>query len=398
MHNELFDFLIIRYGEIGLKSKKVRRKLENTLVNRIRQVLQRKNISYEKLQLLPTRGRLFLHIKDIAKASEELRKCFGIVSFSPSFQVSSNKNEICDGALKLAESIFKDKETFAVRTKRVGKHPYSSQDISVEVGAHLLENYSDRQISVNLSKPDHTIHIEIRDAKAFIFNQIDRGLAGLPYGSQGTLVALISGGIDSPVASWLMMKRGCDIIPLYCDLNPFTTEAANERVVKGLRQLFEYSPYRKVSLYISPHGPILEKVREFIPLKLNCLFCKRIMYRIAEKLANKVKAKGIVTGENLGQVASQTLDNLYVLNQATNLPVFRPLIGFDKSEIIELSEKLGLYSSSIMKAPGCSAVPQYPETHGILEDILKIEKEHEIQELIDEGFQNIKEMKISLYP
>ena len=398
MQQELFNFFIIRYGEIGLKSKKVRRKLESNLSNRIQQMLQREKIAFDKLKLFPTRGRLFLYTHEMSSASEILRKCFGIVSFSSAFQVSSEKKVIYEAALKLAEAILKMDETFAIRTRRVGQHPFSSQDISAEVGAFILQNLGDRNISVNLSNPDHTIYIEIRDQNTFLYNQIIPGVAGLPYGSQGKLVSLFSGGIDSPVASWLMMKRGCDIIPLYCDLNPYITDAAYKRVVQVIRKLFIYSPYKQITLYCAPHGHYLQKIREFIPPKFTCLFCKRAMYRLAEKLAIKLNPKGVVTGENLGQVASQTLDNLYVLNQSVRIPVFRPLIGFEKNETMNLSQKVGLYSSSIMKVPNCAAVPQYPETHGNLEKILEIEKENEIETLIDEEFQNIKTIKLSLFP
>ncbi|NVM52997.1 MAG: tRNA 4-thiouridine(8) synthase ThiI [Candidatus Helarchaeota archaeon] len=398
MQEEFFNLLLIRYGEIGLKSKKVRRKLENLLTNRIQQMLQRKQISYEKLKLFPTRGRLFLYTSDIAKASEELKNCFGIVSISPAFQVSSDRKEIRDAALKLADPNLKMNDTFAIKTRRVGNHSFTSQDISTEVGAFILENLAERKISVNLTNPMHTINIEIRDQNCFLFNQTLQGFAGLPYGSQGKLISLISGGIDSPVASWLIMKRGCDIFPLYCDNTPFTTSAAYERVTKVLRELFKYSPYKQITFFSAPHGHTLERIKEVVPPKLTCIFCKRTMYKVAERLAHRLNAKGIVTGENLGQVASQTLDNLYVLNQSVKIPIFRPLIGFEKNETMNLSRKLGLYSSSIMQVPSCSAVPQYPETHGTLEKILDIEKENEIDKLVDEEFQGIKEIKLTLIP
>ncbi|NVM27579.1 MAG: tRNA 4-thiouridine(8) synthase ThiI [Candidatus Helarchaeota archaeon] len=398
MQQELFDLILIRYGEIGLKSKKVRRRLEDLLTNRIQKMLQRKQIPYEQLKLFPTRGRLFLYTSDMAKASEELIKCFGIVSISPAIQVSSDKQEIREAALKLAEANFGVNATFGIKTKRVGQHAFSSRDISADVGAFILEKLAERKISVDLSNPMHAINIEIRDKNAFLFNQTIQGVAGLPYGSQGSLISLFSGGIDSPVASWLMMKRGCNIFPLYCDNTPYSTPAAYKRVIKVLEQLFIFSPYKQITFYSTPHGQTLEQIKEVVPPKLTCIFCKRTMYKVAERLAERLKAKGIVTGENLGQVASQTLDNLFVLNQATKIPVFRPLIGFDKVETMNLSQKLGLYSSSIMQVPGCGAVPQYPETHGTLERILEIEQEINIDKMIDEELKEIKEIKLPINP
>lgn len=397
MKGDLFKFLIIRYGEIGLKSTKVRRKLENILINRITGMLQRKNIPYENIKLFPTRGRIFLYTQDLIAAVEELKKCFGIVSLSPAFQVLSDRKAIQEATLKLAKANLKMNDTFAIRTKRVGQHPFSSQDISAEAGAFILKNLAEQKISVNLSNPNHIINIEIRDKNAFLFNQIIRGISGLPYGSQGKLISLISGGIDSPIASWLMMKRGCNIIPLFCDLTPYTDDSAYKRLIQVLRNLFEYSPFKQVTLYRTSHGIILKQIKELIPPKLTCIFCKRIMYKIAEKLAERLNAKGIVTGENLGQVASQTLDNLYILNQATKIPVFRPLIGFDKTETIKLSKSLGLYSSSIIQTLSCMAVPKYPETHGILKKILEIEDENQFDKLINDVFQKIEQIKLKLY-
>lgn len=397
MQNKLFKLLIIRYGEIALKSNQVRRQLENILARCIEETLNRQNISH-KIQILPTRGRIFLYTDHLNAAIGVLKNCFGIVSLSPSFQINTDRKEIREAAIKLADIDLKEGNTFAVRTKRVGEHTFSSQDISSEVGTYILDQLTNRGITVNLTNPDHTFHIEIRDKKTYLFREIIPGLAGLPYGSQGKLISLISGGIDSPVATWLMMKRGCDIFPLYCDLSPFNTNAANRRVVEVLQKLFYYSPYQQITLYCAPHGHTLNQIKEVIPPKLTCLFCKRTMYKVAKKLANQLNAKGVVTGENLGQVASQTLDNLYILNQSIELPVFRPLIGFDKADTMNLSKKLGLYLSSIMKVPSCGAVPQYPETHGRLEEIIKIEQENSFDKLIDEEFKNIKKIQLRIVP
>jgi len=392
----LFTTLLIRYGEIGLKSTKVRRRLENILINRIKKMLERKNISYTSLKLLPTRGRIYLYTQDLFSSAQELKKCFGIVSFSPAFQVSSERELIREAALKLAETSLKMNDSFAIRTKRSGQHPFTSQEISADIGAFILKNLADRGISVDLTKPDQTIYIEIRDKNTYLFNKIIYGAGGLPYGSQGNLISLLSGGIDSPIATWLMMKRGCNIIPLFCDLTPFTDDSVKNRVKQVVRNLFEYSPFKQITLYCTPHGIILRKIKEFIPPKFTCIFCKRLMYKIAEKLAKRFNAKGVVTGENLGQVASQTLENLFVLNQSIKIPVFRPLIGLDKTEIIDLSRKIGLYQSSIMPATSCTAVPQYPETHGNLEKIIEIEVENKFQELVNEAFKAIREIKISI--
>jgi thiamine biosynthesis protein ThiI len=396
MQSSLFNLLIIRYGEIGLKSAKVRRRLEHLLSRRIKQMLERRKIEYDELKLFPTRGRLFLYTSNISSAIEELKKCFGIVSISPAFKVTNERKKICEAALKLAENNFNLNDTFAIRTRRVGAHPFSSQDISAEVGSFILNKFGEKRISVNLSNPKHIFYIEIRDKDTFLFKDIIQGSGGLPYGSQGKLISLISGGIDSPIATWLMMKRGCHIIPLFCDLTPYATRAAYDRLIHVLQKLFQFTPFKHITLYRVPHGYVLQQIKEFIPAKFTCIFCKRIMYQIAEKLAVQLNAKGIVTGNNLGQVASQTLDNLYILNQAVKIPVFQPIIGFDKKETIDLSKNLELYSESTMPVPSCTAVPEYPETHGQLEKFLEIEMEHDFSTLIDDAFQKLETIQIPI--
>ncbi|TFG05855.1 MAG: tRNA 4-thiouridine(8) synthase ThiI [Promethearchaeota archaeon] len=393
-----FEFLLIRYGEMSLKSYKVRRKLEDILINRIQQMMRRKNVPFQSIKLHPARGRFFLYTRHLDAAMEELQKCFGIISMSPAFKVPAERKLICEASLKLAEKGIVLNQSFAVKTKRVGQHSFSSQDISAEIGAYLLDNLKDRGISVNLSNPDYTLYIEIRDKDVYIFDKIIPGIAGLPYGSQGKLISLHSGGIDSPVSAWFMMKRGCDIFPLYCDLHPYTDDASYERVIQTLQKIFLYSPYSHFTFYMAPHGEALEKIKDIIPPKLTCIFCKRIMYKIAQKLASQLGAQGLTSGENLGQVASQTLDNLFVLNQAISIPIYRPLIGFDKNEIIDLSKRIGVYESSILPVTSCGAVPQYPETHGVLNDILQIEKRNQIDKIVEDEFHGIKQIKISVIP
>jgi thiamine biosynthesis protein ThiI len=361
-------------------------------------MVERRDLSYEHIKLHPTRGRIFLYTDDISNALIELTKCFGIISSSPAVKVPSQRQSICQVALKLAKQTFTDHHSFAVRTKRVGQHPFTSQEIAAEVGAYLLQNLDKKGLFVDLNNPHHTLHIEIRDKEAFLFNEIIPGPAGMPYGSQGKVISLFSGGIDSPVATWFMMKRGCDVIPLFCDLDPFTTPASEKRTLEVLQKLYLYSPYRQLKVYIVPHGVLLQKISQKIPPKFTCLFCKRAMYKIASKLADSLGAKAIITGENLAQVASQTLDNLYVLDQATNIPIFRPLIGFEKNQTIKLSQTLGFYETSIQQVPSCAACPQYPETHGRLEDILTIERDLNLDSLLNEELQNLHTINLEISP
>jgi thiamine biosynthesis protein ThiI len=228
---------------------------------------------------------------------------------------------------------------------------------------------------VDLDRPDLELHIEIRGDACYLFTEVIPGAGGLPPGVEGSLVALVSGGIDSPVAAWMMMKRGCRILPVYVALEGFLGEDARsraEQVVEGLRS---YQP--DIRLRVIPDS-FLACAREELARggleKFTCLVCKRRMYRIAAAVARAEGAKGIVTGESLGQVASQTLGNLLVLDDAAELPVYRPLIGLDKEEITRIARRIGTFAPSTEPAGGCRAVPKKPSTGAALEKIREIEE------------------------
>jgi thiamine biosynthesis protein ThiI len=267
-------------------------------------------------------------------------------------------------------------KTFALRIKRVGKHDFSSNDKAIELGDVVRKAFP--HLKVNLAAPDVEIHVEIRQDECYLYDTVIKGVGGLPLGVEGTLVALVSGGIDSPVAAWMMMKRGCRIVPIFVALDTFLDEtvlARAERVVEILRQ---YQPDIQLRVI---HDPYLAAAKKELirhrQEKYTCLFCKRRMYRIAEKVAQEVGAKGIVNGESLGQVASQTLDNLVVLSDAATIPIYRPLIGFDKADTIVLAREIGTFEESTSKATGCKAVPTGPSTKAQLAEILEMERKME---------------------
>jgi thiamine biosynthesis protein ThiI len=227
---------------------------------------------------------------------------------------------------------------------------------------------------VDLDRPDLELHVEIREGDCYLFTEVIQGTGGLPLGVEGSLVALVSGGIDSPVAAWMMMKRGCRIIPIYVALESFLDDDARARAEKVVEVLRVYQP--DIRLQVIPDSFLACAKKELARWdleKYTCLICKRRMYRIAGAVAREKGAKGIVTGESLGQVASQTLDNLFVLNDAVDLPVYRPLIGLDKEEIIRIAREIGTFGSSTVQVKGCQAVPKKPSTSAVLEKIREIE-------------------------
>ena len=357
---------LVRYSEIFLKSDPVRRQWERVLIQNIRLVMP-------SLKIKSERGRIWL---TGAVEPEKLRHVFGIVSFSEVEHVPH------DVPLETALIEYgrahglPAAKTFALRIKRVGKHSFSSNDKAIELGDVIRKAFP--HLKVNLATPDVEIHVEIRQDECYLYDTVLKGAGGLPLGVEGTLVALVSGGIDSPVAAWMMMKRGCKIVPIFVALDTFLDEtvlARAERVVEVLRK---YQPDIRLRVihdsYLAAAKKELIKNRQE---KYTCLFCKRRMYRIAESVAKEIGAKGVVNGESLGQVASQTLDNLVVLSDAATIPVYRPLIGFDKADAIVLAREIGTFEESTSSATGCGAVPKGPSTKAHLEEILEMERQME---------------------
>jgi thiamine biosynthesis protein ThiI len=356
-----YNLFIVRYSEIFLKSEPVRRAWENALLDAIRKANPEVVIARE-------RGRIWLSgVLD----PESLQYIFGIVSFSPCVHVPLS--DLNEAVLRYAASIeIGRSSSFSVRVRRVGKHTFSSQEKAAELGGTILERYP--HLKVDLTRPDQQIRVEIRDQQCYLYHEKIAGAGGIPQGVEGSLVSLMSGGIDSPVASWMMMKRGCRIIPVYIALESFLDEKSLERCRAVVSVLQRFQPGMELIVihdaYLACAKPELKK-RGFE--KYTCLFCKRRMYRIAEKIAREQGARGIVTGEALGQVASQTLDNLEVLSEAVKIPIYRPLIAYDKEEAIRVAKKIGTFEVSIMKTGGCRAVPDIPSTKGRLEKVHELE-------------------------
>ena len=354
---------LVRYGEIFLKSDYVRRQWEKALVRNIREVLPGCKVRSE-------RGRIWV---EGPVDPDRLRRVFGIVSFSP---VTRCRLDDLDRALlSLAgERGAGSLRTFAIRIRRVGTHPFSSQEKAAGLGNLVRGRFPN--LGVDLDRPDLELHVEIRGDTCYLFTGVIPGAGGLPLGVEGSLVALVSGGIDSPVAAWMMMKRGCRIVPVYVALEGFLGEDARVRAENVVEVLGMYQPGIRLRVVPDPYLACAKEqlVRERLE-RFTCLICKRRMYRIAGAVAREAGAKGIVTGESLGQVASQTLGNLMVLDDAAAIPVYRPLIGLDKEEITRIARGIGTFSPSTEHAEGCRAVPQKPSTSADLEKIREIERE-----------------------
>jgi len=308
------------------------------------------------------------------------------VSLSPCYHLeTSDIKEIQKFCEKNYKKWIGKNQTFAVRATRTGKHPYTSKDLEKSVGDVI-----DRKVRLN--KPGVEVFVEVRDDNSYVYTEKIQAAGGLPLGTAGKVVCLISGGFDSAVAAWLMMKRGCRIVTLYADTVPYTDRRALKRFLEVMKVLQSWAVGYKIPIFTFEHGNNLKYFIKNSPRNLTCILCKRMMYRVANELAKKIGAMVIVTGETLGEVASQTLDNLLVLDQASDLPVFRPLIGNDKEDNMELARKVGTYEKSCMKVRPCEAVPIKPRTKSNLEEITKAENKLDIDKALKESMKNIKQI------
>ena len=389
-----FDSVIVRFGgEIGIKGKWTRRTYEKLLLKNMKKALKHHSVPYDRI--IHKGGRMYIETENAQETASKLTQIFGVSSVSPAFETSSGINEIVQKAVELANKTLKSGNSFAVRCHRVGEHPYSSMDVCEKAGKQILANLKNRNIKVDLRNPQFVVSVEVRDDCAYVYAETLRGVDGFPLGSQSKALCLLSGGVDSAVACWLVMKRGCPIIPAHFDIAPFTDEGAKVNAFDVARKLFEWSTGFSRKIYVVPHGKNLETFVNHSPRKLTCILCKRMMYRVAERIAETEKSEGIVTGESIGEQASQTLRNLRVIDEAaTKYPVHRPLLGFNKLETEELAKKIGTFEVSTRKTEGCRAAPRKPATKARLEIVRKAEEELDIKGMIQESIREARTVMV----
>ena len=381
-----YDLIIARYGEIGIKSSKVRSRFERKLVKNIKATFECK---VERNQ-----GRIFIYPKDFDEAIEKLNRVFGIVSYSPAVSTHSTYDEI-DKTLTsyaeelISENILDENTKFAIKCRRVGTHDFSSQEMAAHSGG-VVRNVV--QAPVDLSNPDLTIFVEVRQDDTYIFHEKIKGPGGLPLGTQGKVVCLVSSGIDSPVAAYLMMKRGCEVIALHCNNDPFSGPKVTENFNLLIDRLDKYANGAPIKRRVVDYGEYLTVAKQKAPEKMTCVLCKSGMYRIAERLAQKLGADAIVDGSSLGQVASQTLPNILATRYGVDMPVLSPLIGLDKKEITDIAVNIGTFEISKLDDGGCSAVPRYPETNADLDRVKQACEDMNQEIEIEKAFDNIRRL------
>jgi thiamine biosynthesis protein ThiI len=364
--------IIVRYGELALKSEKVRRRFERQLIGNIELSLRGL-----KHRIRRERGRIFIDTGS-AKALNKLTSVPGIVSVSIASKTNAALDVISKAAVDIAKRTLGKSQTFAVRANRIGTHDFSSKEVNEMVGSAILRAVHGSK--VNLSRPDRTIFVEVRGSDAYVFAEKRAGVGGLPVGTQGKVVALLSYGIDGPVVTYLMMKRGCMVFPIFFYNESHMDKCTLDRAVAIAKKLADFYP--KLELRVVPFGEILREFIEKAPRGLTCVLCKRVMLRIANIIAEQAGAEAIATGESLGQVAGQTLANLMVIDNASKLLVLRPLIGMNKMEIERIARSISTFDVSIRSAAECSAVPPYPKTYTNLEKVLEAESRIDIAAMI----------------
>ena len=378
------EVILIKYGELALKGDN-RAFFENKLVRNIKEALK----NFDGVKVEKTHGRIYVETSNNAKeAIDKLKKVFGIVGITIAKKVELDLNAIYDSAIEIMRH--HSNKSFKVETRRPNKSfPYESIELSRMIGSEILKNIDG--VHVDVHNPDVVLNVEIRE-KAYLYSDTVDGIGGMPIGTNGKAVVLLSGGIDSPVAAWMMMKRGVEVEAVYFHSPPYTQERAKDKVIDLCKKLSEYG--QDVYLHVVNFTDFQLAIYDKCPPKLTTIIMRRMMMRVAENIALKYGAKALVTGESLGQVASQTIESLYCTNAVTHMPVFRPLIGMDKSEIVEISKKIGTYDISIRPYEDCCTifVPKHPIIKPDLDEVVQGEKELDYEQFINS--LEIDEIKI----
>lgn len=353
-----YDVILIRYGELALKGRN-RDQFEEALARSVKSVLR----SFFKVKVRRNYGRMYveLHGEDAYEVMDRLKRVFGISSFSPTIQVDADIESIKERALELIRQLDPEPRTFRVVTRRADKrYPIPSMEVNRIVGTHILRALP--KFKVDVHEPETIVNIEIRTEGTYISCETIAGPGGLPVGVSGKVLLLLSGGIDSPVAGWMMLKRGVTLEAIHFHSYPFTSERALQKVRDLAHKLTKWGG--TVKLHVVPFTEIQTQIREKCPEDYLITIMRRFMMRVSERVAANTGAKALASGESLGQVASQTLESMDTINKVISIPMLRPLVAMDKIEITDISRKIDTYELSILPYEDCCTVftPKNPVT------------------------------------
>ncbi len=386
------EILLIKDGEIALKGLN-RSSFEETLIRNLRRRLEDLGgFTFTKAQ-----STIYAEPKDenvdFEEAIRRVKNVFGISAFARAVVLNKDMNEILNKAPDYLCETLKEAKTFKVEAKRSDKRfPLKSPEISAELGGAILSKF--HHLKVDVHNPDVVVMVEIRDFGAYVHAGKIKGAGGMPVGSSGQATLLISGGIDSPVAGYIMAKRGLTLDAVHFESPPYTSPRARAKVIKLTQLISKYCG--RIFLHIVPFTEIQEEIKNNCPEELFTIIMRRFMMKLSERVAKKTGSQALVTGESLAQVASQTIGAIACTEAAATMPILRPLIGMDKSEIVEISQKIGTFETSILPYEDCCTVftPRHPKTRPELSQIEEAEKALNIDELIEKALSEVEKIRI----
>ena len=382
------EVILVKLGEIVLKGLN-RRVFEDRLLKNIRRRIQRAG----NFDVYSMQSTIYIVPKDadadIDEAEERVAKVFGVIGYTRACVCPKAMDAILEIAPQYLEETLAEVRTFKVESKRADKKfPLDSMQISREVGGALLR--ANPHLSVDVHNPDIVVRVEIREKAAYIHGETKPGAGGIPVGTGGRAAVLISGGLDSPVAAWMMAKRGVELTAIHFASPPYTSERAHEKVVALLKKVGEYAG--RIEMITVPFTRIQEEIRDKCPEELATVIMRRFMMRAAERIAREKECSALITGESLGQVASQTIQAIACTDAAANMPVFRPLIGSDKAEIVALAHRIDTYDISIEPFEDCCTVftPRHPRTRPTLHLVETAEKNLDVEALLEDCLAQVE--------
>lgn len=381
------EIILIKNGELALKGLN-RKNFEAILIKNMKRRLEScGNFKFTACQSTVTiEGD---DNSDISKAFEKLSYVFGIAGLSKAAVAEKNMESIYETTLSYLEDELLCAKTFKVNAKRSDKNfPMKSPEICVETGRVILSKFP--HLKVDVHNPDLIVTVEVRDFGVYIHGNQQKGAGGMPVGSSGKAAILMSGGIDSPVAAWMMAKRGLQLVGIHFAAPPYTSPLAEKKVITLTQKVAKYSG--RIKLFIVPFTEIQEKIKDNCPEELFTLVMRRLMMKTAEKIAKREDCGALITGESLAQVASQTLKALACTDDATRIPVFRPCIGMDKNEIVEIARKIDTFETSILPYEDCCTVftPKHPKTKPSVKEVREAERLYDFDEMIEKIVEEIR--------
>lgn len=384
-----YDHILIRYGELALKGRN-----QKLFINQLKENVRHQLKEFPEVSVKRTQGRMFILLngQDPTPIVEKCKSIFGIHSMSLAIKVDNAEETIKAAALK-ALLDQPEGSTFKVEVRRANKaFPISSPEMNQILGAHLLKNSAGYTVDVH--QPDFIINVEIRAEATYITSSVIQGAGGLPVKTAGKTLLMLSGGIDSPIAGYLAMKRGVEVEAVHFHSPPFTSERAKQKVLDLAKALTAYG--HQVKVHLVPFTKLQQAIFKNIPEEYGMTVMRRMMMRISEEVCRKEEILSITTGESLGQVASQTMESMNAINEVTNYPVLRPLITMDKDEIVDIAKDIGTYDISIQPYEDCCTifVPKAPKTKPKRDKVNQFEANMDYEALLEEAVEGTETLTI----